>query len=158
MNRLKMIVCVGENNLIGDKDPTGNGLLWYSKEELLYYKSLTTGQVTLFGKNTAKCVPVEFMRKTREVIVLDMDSKIEDILKDYPDKDVFICGGSTIYRYYLEKYPISQVYVSRLKPHVEVAEAKTPLYFLNLEELGYEIVKETEYKDFTALVYEKKGN
>ena len=42
--RLKMIVCVGENNLIGDKVPSGNGLLWHSKEELLYYKSITTGQ------------------------------------------------------------------------------------------------------------------
>ena len=28
--KLKMIVCVGENNLIGDKVPTGNGLLWHS--------------------------------------------------------------------------------------------------------------------------------
>lgn len=156
--RLKMIVCVGENNLIGDKDPIGNGLLWHSKEELLYYKSLTIGQVTLFGENTAKYVPLEFMKKTREVIVLSMDSKMEDILKKYPEKDIFICGGATIYRYYLENYTISQVYVSRLKTHVEVAEAKTPLYFPNLEELGYEIVKETEYGDFTALVYEKKAD
>ena len=35
---INMIVCVAENNLIGDKNPTGNGLLWHSKEELAYYK------------------------------------------------------------------------------------------------------------------------
>ena len=28
---INMIVCVAENNLIGDKNPTGNGLLWHSK-------------------------------------------------------------------------------------------------------------------------------
>lgn len=61
--RLKMIVCVGENNIIGDKVPSGNGLLWHSKEELLYYKSITTGQVTLFGENTAKFVPIDWMKK-----------------------------------------------------------------------------------------------
>lgn len=154
--RLKMIVCVGENNLIGDKDPSGNGLLWHSKEELLYYKSITTGQVTLFGENTAKFVPIHLMKKTREVLILTMDSNIEDILQQYPEKDVFLCGGATIYRYYLEHYPIAQVYVSKLKKHVEVAEAKNPLYFPDLESLGYVCVKETEYEDFIACIYEKK--
>lgn len=155
-SRLKMIVCVGENNLIGDKVPSGNGLLWHSKEELLYYKSITVGQVTLFGENTAKFVPISLMKKNREVLVLTMDSDIDDILKQYPEKDVFLCGGATIYQYYLTHYPIAQVYVSKLKTHVEVAQAKNPLYFPNLEELGYEIVKETEYEDFIAYVYEKK--
>lgn len=37
--KLNMIVCVGENNLIGDRVPEGNGLLWHSMEELNYYKS-----------------------------------------------------------------------------------------------------------------------
>lgn len=154
--RLKMIVCVGENNLIGDKVPSGNGLLWHSKEELLYYKSITTGQVTLFGENTAKFVPVDLMKKTREVLVLTMDSNIDEILKQYPEKDIFLCGGATIYQYYLEHYPIAQVYLSKLKAHVAVGEAKNPLYFPNLEELGYEVVKKTEYEDFIAYIYEKK--
>ena len=37
--KLNMIVCVGKDNLIGDKVPEGNGLLWHSMEELNYYKS-----------------------------------------------------------------------------------------------------------------------
>ena len=61
--KLKMIVCVGENNLIGDKVPTGNGLLWHSMEELQYYKSKTIGNVVLFGENTAKYVPINLMKK-----------------------------------------------------------------------------------------------
>ena len=47
--KLNMIVCVAENNLIGDRVPEGNGLLWHSMEELNYYKSKTIGNVVLFG-------------------------------------------------------------------------------------------------------------
>ncbi|MBM6823310.1 hypothetical protein H5986_11750, partial [Fusobacterium mortiferum] len=32
-------------------NPTGNGLLWHSKEELAYYKEKTVGNVVIFEKN-----------------------------------------------------------------------------------------------------------
>ena len=62
---LKMIVCVGENNLLGDKNPSGNGMLWHIKEELQYFKSLTVGNTVLFGASTASVVPIKFMKKNR---------------------------------------------------------------------------------------------
>lgn len=155
--KLKMIVCVGENNLIGDKVPTGNGLLWHSMEELQYYKSKTIGNVVLFGENTAKYVPINLMKKNREVIVLTLESRLEDIMKQYKDsgKDIFICGGYTIYKYYLENYEIDEIYISKLKPHVEVAPATNPLYFPDVEKFGYKLVSSTEYNDFTATIYKK---
>jgi len=69
---LKMIVCVGKDNLIGDRTPdeNSNGMLWHIKEELMYFKERTMGNTVLFGGTTAKYVPVELMRKNREVIVL----------------------------------------------------------------------------------------
>lgn len=130
--KLNMIVCVGENNLIGDRVPEGNGLLWHSMEELNYYKSKTIGNVVLFGENTAKYVPINLMKKNREVIVLTLDSKLEDIMEQYKNsgKDIFICGGYTIYKYYLDNYEIDEIYISKLKPHVEVAHASNPFIFL----------------------------
>ena len=114
--KLNMIVCVAENNLIGDKVPEGNGLLWHSLEELNYYKSKTVGNVVLFGENTAKYVPINLMKKNREVIVLTLDSKLKDIMEQYKDsgKDIFICGGYTIYKYYLDNYEIDEIYISKL--------------------------------------------
>ena len=155
--KLNMIVCVGENNLIGDKVPEGNGLLWHSLEELNYYKSKTIGNVVLFGENTAKYVPINLMKKNREVIVLTFDSKIEDIIEKYKNtgKDIFICGGYTIYKYYLENYEIDEIYISKLKSHVKVASASTPLYFPDVENYGYKLVSETDYNDFTATIYKK---
>lgn len=153
--KLNMIVCVGENNLIGDRVPEGNGLLWHSMEELNYYKSKTIGNVVLFGENTAKYVPINLMKKNREVIVLTLDSKLEDIMEQYKNsgKDIFICGGYTIYKYYLDNYEIDEIYISKLKPHVEVAHASNPLYFPDVEKYGYKLVSEIDYNDFTATIY-----
>ncbi|MEJ6465093.1 dihydrofolate reductase [Fusobacterium ulcerans] len=155
--KLNMIVCVGENNLIGDRVPEGNGLLWHSMEELNYYKSKTIGNVVLFGENTAKYVPLNLMKKNREVIVLTLDSKLEDIMEQYKNsgKDIFICGGYTIYKYYLDNYEIDEIYISKLKPHVEVAHASNPLYFPDVEKYGYKLVSEIDYNDFTATMYKK---
>ena len=155
--KLNMIVCLAENNLMGDKNPTGNGLLWHSSEELKFYKSKTIGNIVLFGQNTASCVPLNLMRKNREVIVLNKETKIEDIKEKYKDtdKDIFICGGYTIYKYYLDNYDIDEIYISRLKPHVEVLEAKDPLYFPDIEKYGYKLVSTTEYNDFVSNVYKK---
>lgn len=155
--KLNMIVCVADNNLMGDKNPTGNGLLWHSKEELGYYKERTIGHVTIFGKNTAKCVPLDLMRKTREVIVISSQDNFQEIIDKYTGsgKDIFICGGATVYKSYLEKYDFDNIYVSRLKPHIEVEKTNSPLYFPKVEEYGYEVVESKEYNDFIAYTYRK---
>lgn len=157
-SKINMIVCVAENNLIGDRNPEGNGLLWHSKEELGYYKERTIGNVVVFGKNTAKCVPLELMKKNREVVVVSSKDNFDEIVKRYEDsgKDIFICGGATVYRAYLEKYEMDNIYLSKLKPHVEVKIPSEPLYFPNLEEYGYKVVEEKEYNDFVAYTYKKQ--
>lgn len=156
-NEFNMIVCVAKDNLIGDKNPVGNGLLWHSKEELQYYKSLTVGNVVIFGENTGKVVPVEVLKKTRDVHILRMGDNIEDILSLYSnsDKKIFICGGATIYRYFLENYHLDKIYISRLKKHIEVKEAVIPLYFPVVEEYGYKKISEVEYDDFIGEIYSK---
>ena len=97
------------------------------------------------------------MKKNREVIVLTLDSKLKDIMEQYKDsgKDIFICGGYTIYKYYLDNYEIDEIYISKLKPHVKVAHASNPLYFPDVEKYGYNLVSETDYNDFTATIYKK---
>ena len=62
---LKMIVCVGDRT----PDENSNGMLWHIKEELMYFKSKTVGNTVLFGGATAKYVPIELMKKNREVII-----------------------------------------------------------------------------------------
>lgn len=154
---LKLIVCLGPANIIGDKNPVGNGMLWYSKEELKYYKDMTVGNVTLFGKKTANVVPVELMKKNREVIILQRDTNINEILKKYEGtgKVVYICGGLAIYEYFLKNFHIDELLISKLKSHIKIETARDPLYFPDVKKYNYSLKEILEYDDFIVEKYIK---
>ena len=154
---LKLIVCLGKDGLIGDANPQGNGLLWHCQEELKHYRETTRGHITLFGKKTASVVPVEIMRKTREVVILEKNTDIDKILIDNKDtgKIVFVCGGLTIYKYFLENHHMDELLISKLKPSVKIEHAITPLYFPNVEEYGYKLVEVEEHEEFVVEKYKK---
>lgn len=156
---LNLIVCVAENNLIGDRKPKGNGMLWNIKEELLYFKEITMGNTLLFGASTAKVVPIELMKKNREVIILHRNMNVPKLIEDLTEenKTIFICGGYSIYKYFLDNFNIDKIYLSKIKNHVSVNYAEEPLYLPYIEEYGYEISSQKEYEDFVAYIYKPKN-
>lgn len=156
---LKLIVCVGPDNIIGDRVPQGNGMLWHIKEELLYFKSLTVGNTVLFGASTAKVVPVELMKKNREVIILHRNMNVPKLIEDLTaeNKTIFICGGYSIYKYFLDNFEIDEIYLSKIKDSVKVLKATEPLYLPRVEDYGYEIVSSKEFEEFTAYIYKLKN-
>ena len=156
---LKLIVCVGKDNLIGDRTPDedSNGMLWHIKEELIYFKNKTIGNTVLFGGTTAKYVPVELMKKNREVIVLHRNMNIANLIEDLTlqNKTIFIAGGYSIYKYFLDNFEIDEIFLSKIKDTVEVKKAVEPLYLPNIEDYGYKIVDKKDYEEVTAYVYKK---
>ena len=154
---LKMIVCVGENNLIGDRTPdkNSNGMIWYIKEELMYFKSKTVGNTVLFGGTTAKYVPIDLMKKNREVIVLHRDMDVPKLIDDLSqdEKTIFVCGGYSIYKYFLDNFIFDEIFFSKIKDTVKVENAKEPLYLPKIEDYGYKKISETNYDEFTAYIY-----
>uniref|UniRef100_UPI0035618124 dihydrofolate reductase n=1 Tax=Fusobacterium nucleatum TaxID=851 RepID=UPI0035618124 len=156
---LKLIVCVGKDNLIGDRTPDegSNGMLWHIKEELIYFKSKTVGNTVLFGGTTAKYVPIELMKKNREVIILHRNMNIPKLIEDLAlqNKTIFIAGGYSIYKYFLDNFEIDEIFFSKIKDSVEVKKAVEPLYFPNIKDYGYKIVDKKDYEEFIAYVYKK---
>jgi len=156
---LKLIVCVGKDNLIGDRTPdeNSNGMLWHIKEELIYFKSKTIGNTVLFGGTTAKYVPIELMQKNREVIILHRNMDIAKLIEDLTlqNKTIFIAGGYSIYKYFLDNFEIDGIFLSKIKDTVEVKKAVEPLYLPNIEDYGYKMVDKKDYEEFTAYVYKK---
>ena len=156
---LKLIVCVGKDNLIGDRTPDegSNGMLWHIKEELIYFKSKTVGNTVLFGGTTAKYVPIELMKKNREVIILHRNMDIPKLIEDLAlqNKTIFIAGGYSIYKYFLDNFEIDEIFFSKIKDSVEVKKAVEPLYFPNIKNYGYKIVDKKDYEEFIAYVYKK---
>ena len=156
---LKLIVCVEKNNLIGDRTPdeNSNGMLWHIKEELIYFKSKTIGNTVLFGGTTAKYVPIELMKKNREVIVLHRNMNLPKLIEDLTlqNKTIFVAGGYSIYKYFLDNFEVDEIFLSKIKDSVEVKKAVEPLYFPNIEDYGYKIVGKKDYEEFIAYVYKK---
>ena len=156
---LKLIVCVEKDNLIGDRTPDedSNGMLWHIKEELIYFKNKTIGNTVLFGGTTAKYVPVGLMKKNREVIVLHRNMNIANLIEDLTlqNKTIFIAGGYSIYKYFLDNFEIDEIFLSKIKDTVEVKKAVEPLYLPNIEDYGYKMVDKKDYEEFTAYVYKK---
>ena len=156
---LKLIVCVGKDNLIGDRTPdeNSNGMLWHIKEELIYFKSKTIGNTVLFGGTTAKYVPIELMQKNREVIILHRNMNIANLIEDLTlqNKTIFIAGGYSIYKYFLDNFEIDEIFFSKIKDSVEVKKAVEPLYLPNIEDYGYKMIDKKDYEEFTAYIYKK---
>lgn len=135
MTLLNLIVCVGENFLIGDSKPnTVNGMSWHVPSELKNFKNITDGNVLFFGKTTASLAPVHKM-KNRIIEVLDFDVNINELIEKYKDKDIFVCGGFSIYNYFIENYKLDNIYISFLKPSVKIEKIHHPLCLNKLETL-----------------------
>ena len=114
---LKMIAAVGKNNELG-KD---NDLIWPIKEDLKFFKNVTTGHTVIMGANTFFSLPKVLPNRTN--IVLSQDDitvpegvilyhDLNKFLSDYKDKDeiVFVIGGGTIYRLFIDK--VNEIYLN----------------------------------------------
>ena len=156
---LNMIVCTTKDNLIGDAKPKEgtNGLLWNEPSELRNFKIHTIGQIVVFGTNTAKYVPIELMKKNRHVIILDWGMSLEEELEKIPEQymmsKVFICGGYSIYKYFLENYDVDCIIKSELSDEVEILPYNEPLYFPNIEEYGFILKGITNKEKFKLCTY-----
>lgn len=108
---MKIIVAVDRNWAIG----CDNRLLRSIPEDMQYFKRITTGHVVVMGRRTFESLPFQRPLKDRINLVLTRDTsfckdgisvcnRMEEVLKEaasYPDKEVYIIGGETVYREFL---------------------------------------------------------
>ena len=97
------------------------------------------------------------MKKNREVITLHRNMDVPKLIEDLTleNKTIFIAGGYSIYKYFLDNFEIDEIFFSKIKDTVEVKKAVEPLYLSNIEDYGYKIVDKKDYEEFTAYVYKK---
>ena len=150
---MNAIVAVDRNWGIG-KD---NDLLIHLPGDLKYYKEKTIGKVIIVGQRTLESFPGSKPLPGRTNIVLSDDpafvrddcivcrTKDEVLQKaaEYDPETVFICGGASIYRLFLED--CDALYVTKIDA---VFDADT--FFPNLDELGYRV-------DWASEPQEEKG-
>ena len=156
--KINMIAAVGKNLELG-KD---NKLIWHLKEDLKYFKEMTTDKTVVMGENTfysiGKALP------NRKNIVLSFDKKdipgvivINDYKKVFDiEEEIFIIGGASIYKLFL---PFADtLYLTE----IDKEEEKADCYFPNFDKNKYkkEIIKTSEDKGikYSFVCYKKRRN
>lgn len=157
---ISIIVAYDEARLIG----ANNKLPWHFKEDLQYFKKITTGHDMFMGRLTFESI-LSYQNKplpnrhhyvaTRSA-QYDFDSvttvsNIESFIKGYPkNKELFIIGGAKIYEQLL---PLAnRLYVTHIK-HTYEGDAWFPE--INLEE--WVATKKDETRDLCFMLYERKN-
>jgi len=116
------IVAIGPYNVIG----CDGGMPWHSRQDFYHFKHMTMSYPCIFGRNTYEFLPKKPLPGRLNIVC---SSKFNNLYKDgvfYAGsleraireckgfKQLFICGGSRVYEYALEKNLIDIMYITEI--------------------------------------------
>ena len=107
---ISIIVAVASNNAIG----MNNELLWHIPDDMKRFKKLTLGHCLIMGKNTWYSLPRRPLPGRTNIVLTDDPCEcLDDCVTAYSSEDalakcekgkeVFIIGGGSVYRQFLDR-------------------------------------------------------
>jgi len=165
--KIKLIVAVSENNVIGIK----NDLPWHLPDDMDFFKKKTIHSAVIMGKNNFLSIPEKFRPlKNRINIILTRnksfnakeclianDLKAAIKLAKTAKKNIFIIGGGMVYKDALTQGLIDIIYLTRIH-----AQIKGDVFFPELDMKKWKVTekkfhpKDSRHKyDFTFFKFEK---
>ena len=137
-HKIIAIVAVDDNFAIGKN----NQLLYNVPTDMKFFREKTLGNIVVYGLNTLKSFPNEKLLPNRTNIVVSMEdvsakdlivakslNELFEIIAKIPDeRDVYICGGASIYRQLIDF--CDEAYVTNINATTENAD----VFFPNLNE------------------------
>ena len=135
---IAIISAASENNVIGKN----NDLPWYLPADLTHFKNLTSGKHIVMGRKTYESVGRPLPNRVNIVVSRNPDFVAEgcktvtclaDAISIANGNDLFVCGGSEIYKQALEVADI--MYLTRIH-----AVFKGDTYFPSFDENRWTIV------------------
>ena len=137
----KIIACINKKRVIG-KD---GKLLYTIKNDLAIFKRMTVGNVVIMGRKTFESLPNGEPLKDRVNIILTSNEEygvtpadnvfITNSIEDtvdlcealFPDKELFVIGGESIYQQFLDKGLVSEMRLTVVNDEAE-GDAHFPEY------------------------------
>lgn len=173
VSKIKLIVAITEDGIMA----VNGNMPWHVKEDLRKFKSLTFGQVVIYGSKTWRSLPNNFLPHRSNFVISkslsnknvnndsiniynDITSAINDAQLLYPMKDIWIIGGASIYQ---QTLPIvDEVYITIINSHEVKSfdiDEDNVLFFPNyprcIEEL-FKLDKESVTQYATYQKYKRK--
>lgn len=147
-----IVVAKAANNVIGSR----NDLPWYLPADLRHFKELTTGHPVIMGRKTFESIYNRLrgpLPNRRNIVITHspgtLPARFEgaaspgEALASAKGEDVYIIGGATIYRTYLEQDTVNTIYLTEV-----YADSPGDVYFPELKQGEWrEISRENHQKD-----------
>lgn len=107
---ITIIVAVNKKNVIG----CNNSIPWKNKEDLIFFKNTTLNNVVIMGRKTFESIGNPLPNRINIVISNTLSnssknlyfcpspSKALDLAKKFINKEIFIIGGESIYKEFLD--------------------------------------------------------
>lgn len=162
--KLILIAAVANNNVIG-KD---NKLLWHMPADLKHFKELTMGHTILMGRKTFESIGKPLPgRKT--IVITQQENydakgcKVVNNLKDAicevkNEKEVFVAGGSEIYRQLINLHHTRRMFITRI-----YADFEGDSFFPDIDTQKWELIDREAFEadeknpyPYAFLTYKKK--
>ncbi len=147
-----IIVAVNEKGVIGKN----NKMPWHVPEDLKHFRNITLGNVLVMGRKTYESLPGQLDQRDLKIVSRSLEGEhviqdFEAFLKQYAesDEEIFIAGGSEIYRQSLPY--VSQMIISRI-PNDEDGDR----FFPDFKESDFSLYKVEEHATFTVEYYQRK--
>jgi len=148
---LSLISAMDKNGLIG----TGEALPWKVEEEYQRYLDTVKGKKIIVGRKTYEISGQDL--KDEQVHILSSRSQgenyynnIEDAIKACGDNDIFVTGGSEVYKLAIPY--ADTLYISVIKGDYEGS-----IYFPNIDANIWEVQHHEELPEYDYYIYRKKG-
>lgn len=153
---MNFIVAVSADFAIGK----GNRLLFNLPKDLVYFKEHTLNKVVVMGDKTYYSLPKRPLPK-RTTIVMTLDPEfgeegvtavhslpeLGEVLKQYDSKDVWVCGGASIYNLLMDYCEYG--YITKVQ---KIVEADT--YINNVDKKqNWKVVSKGEKQEENGLEY-----
>ena len=131
---INIIAAITDNNALG-KD---NKLLFRLKKDMTHFKNITTDNVVIMGRKTYESIGKTLPNRVNIVLSRNMKSNedfytfdsiekaIEWSKENYPQKEIFIIGGASVYDKALKDDIVDKLYMTKIKQTVEDADAFFP--------------------------------
>ena len=157
---INIIAAIGRNNELGKK----NDLIWRLKGDMKFFRETTMGHPVVMGKNTFDSLPRVLPGRKNIVLCpddvenseIELYKSIRDFLIKYQgfDGDVFIIGGASIYRQFIDL--ATKMYLTE----IDATDKDADVYFPDFDKDAWvreELCsKEEESINYKHVLYKRK--
>ena len=123
---INLIVATTIDNAIG----INNNLVHADPLDLKHFRNLTINQVVIMGRKTWDSLPVQPLTNRVNLVVSSKTLSLEDACykakSRYPDTEIFIIGGASIYKQALDLNLVDRIYRTEFQCYAPAADTFFP--------------------------------